>query len=841
MSLTVNYDLPVTREQYASAYDPDRDCVVLFGGSDAGSPFTFYNDTWEYDGQNWVQVVTANSPDPRSSSALVYDTVRKVMVLFSGVDATTFFDETWEYDGTDWTLQTPGASPGGRDTPGMIYDPDRAVTVMFGGQDATTAQNDTWEYNGSTWGLISTATSPAGRSVEALVYDTDRNKTVMFGGIDGFTTTFYNDTWEYDGTDWTLISTGTSPVSRCAHAMSYDKSIKQCVMFGGLASDFLTTLSDTWFYDGTDWVEYTAGSTSPLPQTFFRMTYDSLRERTVAFGGDREINLLTFNFVLHQETWAFDTSTPDPWKQLSLISKTRAVAVSAGARPAADSYGWVDQSPATTPPARALSAAVYDPVRKRTVIFGGDGTSALLNDTWEWDGFDWIQNATSTLPSARKAHALVYDTVRSQVVMFGGIDIGGDLNDTWVYDGVDWTVLSPATSPAIRGGAAAGYDSDRDRIVLFGGDGATILADTWEYDGTTWAPITPVTIPPARSFAMSDYDVHRKRLVVFGGLDNGSSDLADTWEYDGNDWSQITTTTTPTGRSTGAGVYNPTDQRFIIFGGVNDASTVQFDDTWEFDGLDWTDLTIATLKPTARDSHTLSYEGNSDSLTLHSGALLLGAGSFTDTLCHPAEQNPKVLGPEDAATGLLATFVATVTATDPDEVTFTIVVNGTQRWWDGTSWTKSNESFARSSSAADINTNVAALDVEVGDLLQVCALLHSDNGLTFPEVDDSTITFGTPPGVTVATFSENPLGHLVVEMSIGTVLTVSGAVSKILITLKSVGVLTPTSTQFIADNDLIPEILVRAGLAKDASFATLNETTSGTQGDLFIYKVELTP
>jgi hypothetical protein len=775
---------------------------------------------------------------------MAYDPVRKVMVMFGGVDTTTPFDETWEYDGTDWALQSPAASPGGRNIPGMVYDSDREVMVLFGGQSLVSVLNDTWEYDGSTWAPVVTSTLPPGRVVYALAYDSVLEKVVMFGGLNGFTATVLGDTWEYDGTDWTEIFPVASPPATAAHGMSFDPSIRRTVMFGGFDSTFLITFDNTWIYDGTTWIEY-AGVSSPLPRISMQLVYDSTRERLLVFGGDAELGS-AFTYLMQQDTWEFAASTPDPWREVSFIFNDKAIDVSSGARPASGAFGWTTLSPAVAPPARTRGRSVYDSTRNRIVLFGGMGAATRLNDTREWDGYEWILISTATSPPIREAQAMVFDTLRSRVVMFGGLDTGGARSDTWVYDGTDWTQLFPGTSPPGREDPAIGYDVDRDRIVLFGGlASGSPLADTWEFDGSTWAQVFPTTSPSARTSMASAYDEFRKKLVIFGGEDVTPTELAETWEFDGNGWAQITPATSPTARTRGTGVYNPTDRRIIIFGGTQATPSTNLDDTWEFDGATWNDLTITSLKPSARDGSSLAYDVNREALILHGGGVLAGPGSLSDTLSHPTAQNPKILDLEFVATGPLETFAATVTATDPDEVNFTIVINNIQRWYDGTSWTKSDGSFARSNSAAIINTNAASLDLKAGDLLQVCAILHSDNGLTFPEVDDVTITFGTVPGVPpgaepLVSISENPLSNIVVEMSVGTVL-IAGVVTKILITLKSVSVLTPSSTQFITDNNLIPEILVKAGLAKDESFTTLNETSTGTQGDLFVVEVELTP
>ena len=78
------------------AYDSARHVTVLFGGAlNAG----FYNDTWQYDGTDWTQVITAHAPSARRGTALAFDSARGVTVLFGGQGDITLND-TWEFNGT---------------------------------------------------------------------------------------------------------------------------------------------------------------------------------------------------------------------------------------------------------------------------------------------------------------------------------------------------------------------------------------------------------------------------------------------------------------------------------------------------------------------------------------------------------------------------------------------------------------------------------------------------------------------------------------------------------------------------------------------------------------------
>ena len=105
----------------------------------------------------------------------------------------------------------------------MAYDSARGVTVVHGGwdEDNLTDMNDTWEWNGSQWTLVST-TGP-GRCCGAMAYDSQRGVAVLFGGWDESNQTDTNDTWEWDGTTWTQVST-TGPAIRYSHKMAYDSA-----------------------------------------------------------------------------------------------------------------------------------------------------------------------------------------------------------------------------------------------------------------------------------------------------------------------------------------------------------------------------------------------------------------------------------------------------------------------------------------------------------------------------------------------------------------------------------------------------------------------------------------
>lgn len=103
---------PTPRSHAAMAYDPIRQRVVLFGGTTDYGSSSSMSDTWEYDGEDWVQIVPVDGvgPIPRHASTLAYDSGRQVMVLVGGRSGNTHLHDTWEWDGVRWTPRFPGPS-----------------------------------------------------------------------------------------------------------------------------------------------------------------------------------------------------------------------------------------------------------------------------------------------------------------------------------------------------------------------------------------------------------------------------------------------------------------------------------------------------------------------------------------------------------------------------------------------------------------------------------------------------------------------------------------------------------------------------------------------------------
>ena len=284
---------------------------------------------------------------------------------------------------------------------------------------------------------------------------------------------------------------------------------------------------------------------------------------------------------------------------------------------------WVERRPAGRPTARSQHALAADLSRGQVVLFGGTTPSGALDDTWVWDGNTWAPRSPSSRPSARSGHAMTYDARRGVVVLFGG---GTFLGDTWEWNGASWARVA-TTGPAGRTGHAMAYDAVRARVVLFGGFlGPTLgwASDTWEWDGRAWTQRTTATLPPARQDHALAFD--GTGIVLFGGA-LSSTFFNATWRYDGNDWRMLAPIVSPAGRFDHAMTYDPLRRRAVLFGGATNAALFGTDETWEWDGANWTDRN-PTSRPSARRAHAIAWDRRTQRTVAFGGTLL---GSLDDT------------------------------------------------------------------------------------------------------------------------------------------------------------------------------------------------------------------
>lgn len=81
-------------------------------------------------------------------------------------------------------------------------------------------RNDTWEWDGSNWTQITTATVPPVSDAAALAFDAANNRIFMTRADETQTMTWsVVDAWTYDGVDWTPLPLAEPRVAGARHAL----------------------------------------------------------------------------------------------------------------------------------------------------------------------------------------------------------------------------------------------------------------------------------------------------------------------------------------------------------------------------------------------------------------------------------------------------------------------------------------------------------------------------------------------------------------------------------------------------------------------------------------------
>jgi hypothetical protein len=123
------------------------------------------------------------------------------------------------------------------------------------------------------------------------------------------------------------------------------------------------------------------------------------------------------------------------------------------------------------------------------------------------------------------------------------------------------------------------YDPMLDALVAFGGNSMNEFQSTWEFSNGSWTNLTATVSqsPLVRMNPMAAYDPLDGTVVMFGGCGFGPEGIAalnDTWEFDGRNWSQVAANgPAPEGRMRGNMVFDAADGYLVLTGGGTCSAT----------------------------------------------------------------------------------------------------------------------------------------------------------------------------------------------------------------------------------------------------------------------------
>lgn len=334
----------------------------------------------------WTELHPAAKPTARAGHTMV--TIDGVIYLFGG----------YERD---------AASSNGREGTA-----DKSGADITGPSAANGPVSDLWKFDGQNWQKIADNHPPPPRYLHtAIVY---RNKMFVFGGQSS--TTYFNDTWEYDPNTRTWLELppgGLKPEPRSRHsAVMEDGSM---IVFGGKGANGQQSDAYAWSFNLTTqtWTRKSANPSGALDCHSATMVGNKM----YVFGGNS-------GSTKKNDVFSYD--------------------------PAADTWTKVSTQ-GTSPDPRAFSAMTTEGTS--FLIFGGENNSGVFfNDTWEFNTITntWtrrgniplgvtragaatiqVANTGSSSSSARPAASPLGQTYQ---ILFGGVDANGNYSDkTYKY------------------------------------------------------------------------------------------------------------------------------------------------------------------------------------------------------------------------------------------------------------------------------------------------------------------------------------------------------------------------------------------------------------------------
>ena len=428
--------LPAPRGGSATIYDPIRDRMLIFGGSNRDGAF---NDVWALalaGPPAWTRLVPSGTPpSPRSLARAEYDPVGDRLVVLGGSPGPG--NDLWalSLDGAaTWqSLPTSGPGPVTAARSSFSYDGGRQRFLLHGANGGA----ETWALvlaPAPQWSILG-APLPA-RTLPSLIVDAAADRLVLYGGLIG--EPFESDTWTYPltgGSGWSRLGTqGTAP-ARAGHTATLDPVTRRMIVFGNgtpVGND------ETWSLalEGVPTWSQIVTPTRPPGRYFHGAAYDPRGRRLLMFGGLNSTN----------EVWSLALDGIPNWTEL--------------------------QPNGPRVPRKSGATVVYDSRRNRLLVCGGNDSTGTSDETWEFalePTSAWTRLAAIGSPGGLFWHSAAYDSATDRMLVLDASH-GGALWEL-AFSGVPtWTRLLPAgRGPGARIFQVWVMDEERRQLILGGG------------------------------------------------------------------------------------------------------------------------------------------------------------------------------------------------------------------------------------------------------------------------------------------------------------------------------------------------------------------------------------
>jgi hypothetical protein len=505
---------------------PTTACVIWTGYSPDSPPTT--NATEEFNGNGWTN--GGNYPVSGFMSTGGAGTLTAALGMGGRLapPAGANTNVTGEYDGTSWTTgnNTPDARYGlagiGSQTAAVGFGGNNRADAGPSNPDGSGTRNDTFEYDGTNW----TTGNNYPISVSTAGSCGSQTAGLGAGGSDRTDGSGVNTSCTYDGTNWTAVSN----INNARGAVRQSGNQTSALLFGGPSPGVLT---ESW--DGSSWTN--APNLAGGGYGGSSGHNNNPAGNTSALLGARRDGS---NYPVATEEFAVATTvtTPAAWASGGAMANAKSYRFGGGTQNAAfaasgspspfvktEEYNgstWSEGGDIGTSRYQGGSAGS----QTAGLIFGGYVAPTGTGHTEEYNGSSWSEQ--NNLNQSRYG----YGGLGTQTAALYASAYQGTLqNVTEEYDGSSWTAVSPGTQN--QSTLDHGTAGTQTAGLIFGGQGgpgSPLYANAETYNGSTWTAVN--TLNTARSQLGGSGT--QTAAIAFGGRTPPVTAVGEQW--DGTTW-----------------------------------------------------------------------------------------------------------------------------------------------------------------------------------------------------------------------------------------------------------------------------------------------------------------
>jgi PKD repeat protein len=530
-----------------------------------------------------------------------------------------------------------------------------------------------------------------------------------------------------------------------------------------------------------------------------------------------------------------------------------------------------------SPHADALGNVVWDLSSNEGVYFGGFGGTGPTNETWLFVNGSWTNVTNSAhAPPPRWGSSMAYDAELGvqAVVLFGGNGTGGLLNDTWLFLNNNTWVPVHSTGVAPPELFDASMTSwGQNGTLLFGGCSdpscSAESSATWAFqvnsscsgglDGACWIDldehghIRGVSPPGLAGFALGTdpaFGPEDGSVLLYGGFNRTCTSSCvptfsnATWLFDGHTWTNITSSfagqpypSAP--RAFSSLFWDPVSGLLYLYGGYSDSPGEHDSEFWSTTVDSWVNCSSLTaLAPryavdvasgadttAGLDFPALLFGGYNVSRSLVNGLWPSGSPGNDTWAFEPSLEVSVAVTPNPVETNASVSFFSNITGG--------IRPNAAWNFGDGYRLASGNGSHVYASVgefvarlvATDVGGQEAAVNVTV--LARPFGIgLHTPSSLDVGQVGEFSISpvNGTGPFNSTWTFSD---GGVASGMAVLHSFETEGAASATVTATDATGTVVAQTGQFFVNPALVGHVSANPGSVDEGSSTVLTASAAG--------------